>query len=51
MYGKTKTSSKNLPEHFLWSLDHGVATTAKKDHDSFLLNGEKTLISNGGIAD
>ena len=26
MYGKTKTSSKNLPEHFLWSLDHGVAT-------------------------
>jgi len=28
-----------------------ITTTAKKDHDSFLLNGEKTLISNGGIAD
>ena len=28
-----------------------LATTAEQDDNSFVLNGEKTLISNGGIAD
>ena len=26
MYGKTKTMLEQQPEHFLWSLNRGVAT-------------------------
>ena len=38
MYGKTKTVLEQQPEHFLWSLNRGVATITLNRPNVKILN-------------